>query len=355
MTSEATVPNAPVLLDPNQPARFYRGGAGIARFRGVPQTSQYVPEDWVGSTTEIFSQPGAGLTRLAGGETLRHAIAAAPAAFLGPEHVARYGADPGLLVKILDTGERLVVHFHPGREFAAGHLGSRHGKTEGWVILATRKESGDASAGHVYLGFARDADPAVIRRWVADQDTAAILDSLNKVPVAPGDTVLVPAGLPHAIGAGITLVELQEPTDYSVLLEWAGFPLDGAKEGHLGLGFDLALRALDHSGWDRARLAALRTPRPGAAERPGVTRLLPARADPYFRAHRVDVSASATGPVAFEPGYAILVVVAGHGEVGYASGRLPVRRGATILVPHAAGRVTLEGHLRALRCLPPAP
>jgi mannose-6-phosphate isomerase len=342
------------VLEPNQPARFYRGGAGIARFRDIPQASQYVPEDWVGSTTEIFSQPGAGLTRLADGETLRHAITAAPAAFLGPEHVARYGADPALLVKILDTEGRLAVHFHPDGDFAASHLGSRHGKTEAWVILAARRESGDPSAGHVYLGFYRDTDPAAVRRLVDGQDTAAMLDSLNKVPVVPGDTVLVPAGLPHAIGAGITLVELQEPTDLSILLEWAGFPVDGAREGHLGVGFDLALTALDYSGWDAHRLRTLRASRPGAAERPGVTRLLPTGADPFFRAQRVDVAASATGPVTFEPGYAILVVVSGHGRVNYDSGRLLVRRGDTILVPYAVGPVTLEGYFRALRCRPPA-
>jgi len=353
MTGESAA-HAPVLLEPNQPARFYRGGAGIARFRDVPQTSEYIPEDWVGSTTEIFSQPGAGLTRLAGGETLRHAIAAAPDAFLGPEHVTRYGADPALLVKILHTEGRLVVHFHPDRDFAASHLGSRHGKTEAWIILSAGREGGDPSAGHVYLGFCRDTDPAVVRRWVDDQDTAALLDSLNKVTVVPGDTVLVPAGLPHAIGAGITLVELQEPTDFSILLEWAGFPVDGAKEGHLGVGFDLALTALDYSGWDLGRLAVLRAPRPGAAERPFVTRLLPAGADPFFRAQRVDVDGSATGPVTFEPGYAILVVVTGHGRLTYASGRLPVRRGDTILVPHAVGPVTLEGFFQALRCQPPA-
>ena len=98
--------NAPIVLGPNQPAHFYRGGAGIARFRGTPQPSERSPEDWVGSTTEIFSRPGAGLTRLDSGETLRDAIAAAPAGFLGPDHVARYGADPGLLVKILDTDQR---------------------------------------------------------------------------------------------------------------------------------------------------------------------------------------------------------------------------------------------------------
>jgi mannose-6-phosphate isomerase len=340
------VPNAPIVLAPNQPAHFYRGGAGIARFRGTPQPSPYSPEDWVGSATSIFARPDAGLTRLPGGETLRAAIAAAPDGFLGPDHVARYGANPALLVKILDTDQRLVVHFHPDRDFAARHLGSRYGKTEAWIIVATRP-AGDEPA-CVYLGFTDDADPAVVRRWVGDQDTGAILSALNKVPVAAGDTWLVPAGVPHAIGAGVTLVELQEPTDFSILLEWAGFQVDGARDGHLGLGFDVALTALDYSGWDSRRLNPLHAPRPDAEERPGVTRLLPQRADPFFRAELID----GTVPVTFSAGYAILVAF-GPGELTYATGSLSVRRGTTLLVPYAAGPTTFGAGLRALRCCPP--
>jgi len=279
----------------------------------------------------------------------REAIAADPDGFLGAGHVARYGINPALLVKLLDTGQRLVVHFHPDRDFAARYLGSRYGKTESWLILETRDENGDPSAGHVYLGFAADADPAVIRRWVDDQDTAAILGSLNKVAVGPGDSVLVPAGVPHAIGAGITLVELQEPTDFSILLEWAGFAIDGARDGHLGLGFDTALTALDYSGWDAGRIAGLRSARPAAAERAGVTRLLPERADEFFRAERLEV----TAPVDFGPGYAILVVYSGQGRLTYPAGSLAVRRGSTLLVPYGAGLTTVEGDLRALRCRPP--
>jgi mannose-6-phosphate isomerase len=299
----------------------------------------------------MFGRPGDGLTHLAGGSTLRDAIAADPDGFLGADHVARFGVNPALLVKMLDTGQRLVVHFHPDRDFAARYLGSRYGKTESWLILETRDESGDPSAGYVYLGFAADADPLIVRQWVDDQDTLAILDSLNKVPVAAGDTVLVPAGVPHAIGTGITLVELQEPTDFSILLEWKGFAIDGLTAGHLGLGFDTALRALDYSGWDAARLAALRSLRPDAAERAGVTRLLPARADEFFRAELVEPSAA----VDFEPGYAILVVISGRGQLTYPSGTLAVRRGSTVLVPYGAGLTTLEGELRALRCSPPRP
>ena len=333
--------NAPIVLGPNQPAHFYRGGAGIARFRGIPQPSEYSPEDWIGSATEMFSRPGVGLTRLSSGQTLRDAIAAAPADFLGPDHVARYGADPALLVKILDTGQRLVVHFHPDRAFATRYLGSRYGKTEAWIILEAQPDS------CVYLGFSRDADPAIIRRWVADQDTAAILDSLNKVAVAPGDTCLVPAGVPHAIGAGVTLVELQEPTDFSILLEWAGFSIDGLRDGHLGLGFDLALTGLDYSGWDSRRVDALRASRPRAASRPGVTRLLPAAADAFFRAERV------SAPVTFEPGYAIVIVVSGDGWIAYPAGNLAVQRGATVLVPYGVGPIAFEGDCQALLCSPP--
>ena len=58
--------------------------------------------------------------------------------------------------------------------------------------------------------------------------------------------VLVPAGRLHAIGEGVLLLELQEPEDLSILLEWGGFALDGERDGHLGLGFDLALSAVDH-------------------------------------------------------------------------------------------------------------
>src|SRR6185437_12953032 len=142
--------------------------------------------------------------------------------------------------------------------------------------------------GHVYVGFRDDIDPAVVRQWVDAQDTAALLGALNKIPVGPGDTCLVPAGVPHAVGTGITVVEVQEPTDFSILLEWKGFAVDGPQAGHLGLGYAVALEALDYGGWDRDRLAGLLGGGAGPAGRSGTgpaaaagsRRVLPGRADP---------------------------------------------------------------------------
>ncbi|MGZ4394583.1 MAG: class I mannose-6-phosphate isomerase [Gaiellaceae bacterium] len=336
----------PIRLDANQLHHFYRGGERIARFRGIPSEDPYAPEDWVGSTTERFGEDGRGLTRLADGGTLRDAIAAAPEPFLGAAHVRRFGPEPALLVKLLDAGQRLPVHCHPDREFAQAHLGLATGKTETWLIV----ESEDAS---VHLGFREDVEAGVVAGWVERQDRDAMLGALHELPVVPGDRVYVPAGLPHAIGEGILLVELQEPADLSVLLEYDGFQLDGPRDGHLGLGFDVALGCLNRTALDSRELAHLKRSADDLPEaRPGVTTLLPPEADAFFRAERVRPSPAA----ALEPGFSILVAVAGRGRLETELGdEVELARGDTVLVPYAAGEAELTGEIDVLRCLPPSP
>lgn len=336
----------PIRLDGNQLHRFYRGGERIARFRGIPSEDPYAPEDWVGSTTTIFAEDGRGLTLLADGRTLRDAIAADPEGFLGAAHVRRYGPDPVLLVKLLDAGERLPVHCHPDREFARRHLGLSTGKTETWLIV----ESEGAS---VHLGFREDVEADVVAGWVEAQAREAMLGALNELHVMPGDRVFVPAGLPHAIGEGILLVELQEPSDLSVLLEWTGFDVDGRRDGHLGLGFDVALDCLIRSALDGEALAHLKSPATDLPEaRPGVTTLLPPEADAFFRAERLHPGP----PVSLEPGFSILIAVAGSGRlVTERGGEVELTRGDTVLVPNGAGAGELIGEIDLLRCLPPSP
>ena len=340
----------PMKLPANQFRRFYRGGSAIARFRGSVDTEEYVPEDWVGSATAAFGGDTDGLSRLPDGRRFRDALAADPEPFLGRAHVERFGDDPALLVKLLDAGQRLPVHCHPSREFARRHLDCPFGKTEAWVITEVR---GTSPA--VHLGFVEEVDPATLTGWVDRQETATMLDALHRFAVAPGDAVLVPAGVPHAIGEGVFLVELQEPTDFSVLLEWTGFAIDGRADGHLGLGFDLALESVDRSGWPPEALARLRGGRrDGRGVRPGVDLLLPAEADPFFRAERLRPAAA--GSVQLEQGFCILVVVDGAGRlVTKGGGSLDLRHGDTVLLPFAAGAGAVSGRVEVIRCLPPEP
>jgi mannose-6-phosphate isomerase len=170
--------------------------------------------------------------------------------------------------------------------------------------------------------------------------------------VSAGDSLLVPAGTPHAIGAGILLVELQEPTDFSVLMEFDAFGLGDDDSAHLGLGWERALEALDTSGWDESRLDAM-LGRPRSIEgRPGAFSILPAAADPYFRAERL-----LPDPVVeLDPGFSIVVVLRGSGVLVASDGsELAVARGGTLLVPYAAGQCRLSGELEAVRCRPADP
>jgi mannose-6-phosphate isomerase len=340
----------PIVLGPNQVHRFYRGGPAVAGFRGNQSADDHAPEDWVASATSVFGAERTGLSVLPDGRTAAETFDAYPEAFFGPRHAERFGANPGLLVKLLEAGERLPVHCHPDREFARRHLDCPYGKTEAWVIVEVRTPDSHAD---VFLGFREEIDPATLAVWVTEQDTSAILDAMHRVPVTMGDAVLVPAGLPHAVGEGVLLVELQEPTDLSVLLEWDGFDVDGARDGHMGLGFDVALGCVDRSGWGTRRLERLRTPREDGREvRPGVDVVFPAEADPFFRAERIRPRDASPLPA----GFSVLVVTRGRGRLEFGNdGSLELARGTTVLVPFAAGDCRLVGPVEAVRCMPPDP
>jgi len=330
----------PIVLEPNMPETFYRGAGRIRRFRGAGADASGRPEDWMASTTSRFGHGTDGMTRLGDGSLLADAIASDPVAWLGPEHVASHGADPALLVKLLDAGQRLPVHVHPDRGFAAGHLASRYGKTEAWIVLEA------APGAAVHLGFRRDVGSDELAGWVRGQDVQSLLDTTNRVPVAAGDSILCPAGTPHAIDDGVLVAELQEPTDLSILLEWRDFPV-GPEDATLGLALDEALGCVDRRALSAERLDELRGRRLDHA----AGSLLPAAADPFFVAERVDSQVNPGLPAA----YGLLIVTGGTGVLSTEAGtQAQVRRGSTVLIPHSAGTCTLSGDLQAIRCLPPA-
>jgi mannose-6-phosphate isomerase len=331
----------------NQLDHFYRGGDRIAALRGGSGADgPYRPEEWIASMTTMTSDPERGLSRLADGTLLRDAVVADPRSWLGAPHVDAYGASTELLVKLLDAAQRLPVHLHPDRAFSHRHLGIPHGKTEAWIVLDVAQEA------QVRLGFAESMRLAQVRSMVHAGDSAGLVASLRACELRPGDAMLVPAGLPHSIDAGIFLLELQEPTDLSILLEAEGVPVDVRRDGHLGLGFDVALGALRLDALDETELDGLLVRRE-QRDAAGITGLLPAAAEPYFRGHHlraVDVS-----PVV-AAGFAVVLVTAGAGRLVTESGEaLELSRGDVAVVPFAAGEWHVEGAVEAIVCRPPLP
>jgi mannose-6-phosphate isomerase len=346
-----TLSERPHKVGANKIPLYYAGGERIDRFRGEPASPG--PEDWVGSVTAIppeilpdVADPTVGISRLADGTSLSGAIEADPAGWLGVELAEAFGGEPGLLVKLLDAGERLPVHCHPTREVARAELGSPFGKTEGWIVL----EAEPAAA--IWLGFRETVEIDELRRWVDEQSVAEMLAAMNRLEVSPGDVFYLPAGLPHSIGEGIMITELQEPTSFSILAEYRSFGLDEG-QATLGLGWERALACFDLSGYSGERLARLVPPPELVHEEAGGSRrrLFPVEAEEFFQAIR----ARATGELALGPaGFCVLVVEQGSGRLAWSFGDVDVRAGETWVVPAGAGPLSLHGSLEAIVCKPPA-
>jgi mannose-6-phosphate isomerase len=326
----------PLILPSNQPAdRFYRGGERIAAFRGEASHGPRTPEDWVGSTTTVRGHATLGRTRLADGTLLVDRVAEDPTGWLGAEHIAAFGVDTKLLVKLLDAGQRLPVHAHPDTAFASAHVGTAHGKAEAWYLL---------TPGDVWLGLRETISLDDLLALVEAQDIEGLLGRMHRVHVEAHQTVYVPPGLLHAIGEGILLAEVQEPEDLSILLEWRDFELDGAVDGHLGLGFPVALQAVETRGRTADEIASLvQTHTSGG-------RVLAQGSEEFFRLERVEVD----GEAVCGPGFAVLIATDGDLTlVPQDDEPVAVPRGTTALLPHAAGGFTLLGAGTVLIARPP--
>ena len=211
----------------------FSSGAGSSSFASSSSFSSPTPEAWMASTVTAFNGTveieGEGLGRLADGRLVKDAVGSLP-----------------ILVKLLDSDERLVIQAHPTVPFAKARMNSAVGKTECWYFLP-----GTASDACVYLGF----KPGITReKWIQafdetnkrsndrtiEQSNNSLLSWLHRIPVAPGDFVFVDGGVPHAIGGGCFMIELQEPSDLMVVAERftpSGRQIPDAKL-HGGLGFE---------------------------------------------------------------------------------------------------------------------
>lgn len=151
----------------------------------------------VGESWELSVDPSFPSRLARDGRLLSELLAEDPQRWLGRDAALR---STSMLVKLLDAEENLSVQVHP--EDDADWLGpTESGKPEAWVVLDRVPGAG------IWLGLADGIDrDAMARKLVAHDD---IRDTLNFVPVEPGDTFIIEAGTVHAVGAGVTLLEPQ--------------------------------------------------------------------------------------------------------------------------------------------------
>lgn len=184
-----------------------------------------------------------------------------------------------LLIKYIFTSENLSVQCHPSDEQTHALGLGRQGKEECWLVL-------DAEPGaRLAIGFEHAVDPATMRAAMQD---GSIEQLLAWHPVSAGDFFYIPANTVHAIGAGITLVEVQQNSDITYRLYDYGRP----RELHVEQGAAVAL-CQPYPRHHHQRLTAT-----------GLVQLVDG---PYFRLDRLDgapdaaVAARYSGPLLVVP------------------------------------------------------
>ena len=312
-------------LRANRVRRTYLGGGRIDAFTGfAPDCSDGVPrpEDWLASTTTAFNGTreiaGEGLGRLEDGRLVKEAVGALP-----------------ILVKLLDSDERLVVQAHPTVPCARATFNSPVGKTECWYFL-----DGTAPDACVYLGF----KPGVTRAaWrAAFEAQRGILEMLHRVPVRAGDFVFVDGGVPHAIGGGCFMVELQEPSDLMVVAERvtpSGRTIPEAKL-HGGVGFEAMFDVYEYAGRTYEDLCAAYVRRKAGPAGP-VERILGPELTEKFAMWRV----AGGGRLALARPACVAVVTDGAGTVN----GVAVQKGDRLVVAGEAA-VAVDGAVEVVVC-----
>ena len=356
----------PLLFAPNRVWRCYTGGRLLDRFVGNERRADgHFPEDWLASTVRALNGehsqgPDEGLACLAEddgsrGEQLARLLQTHGPDLLGDAYVERFGVNLAPLCKYLDSAVRLPIQCHPDVPIARKLYDSDYGKTECWHILDTRSINGEEP--YLLMGFKPGVTRKAFREAVNSQDIVSMEAMLHKLAPRPGETYFVPPRIPHAIGPGAFMLEVQEPSDWVVQPECycADTRLSDADMwGPLvpEQGFDV----FDYTGMDepglvkrvRAEEKLLHAERGGK-----LWEIIGDATTDAFAVQRAAVDGALR--VTLPRPFAIVVVTAGRGRMSWRDGSRDIRRGQYFLQPAGVQWIdyTAREPLSLVLCLPP--
>jgi mannose-6-phosphate isomerase len=357
--------STPIKLTPARSWRTYLGGKLIEELHGSkdPQDSHF-PEEWmisiVSSRTEGREADGLNKLDLPGIDlTLKEIVDEHPIEFLGKQHFEKLGKQTGVLVKLIDSAERLIIQTHPDKEKARQLFNSAYGKTECWHFIGGREIDGEPP--YVYLGFKPGVTKEQWKNLFDGQNIQGMLDCMHKYYVQPGDTFLIEAGTPHAIGAGCLLVEIQEPTDYTIRLEKAspsGLQLEDYLL-HQGLGFEKMFDIFKYETCTREETLEKWKVSPAVLQESAgnkETELIGYKQTPCFRMTLIEVENEAE--IQGDGVFSGLYILSGNAAVNTGAERQSVKKGDQLFIPAKVSSFSIKNKgdsaVIALRLFGPA-
>ncbi len=232
-----------------------------------------------------------------------------------------------LLIKLIDAGDDLSVQVHPDDVYAAQAENDR-GKTEVWYIV-------DAEEGaRIVFGLREGMGKRELAEAVERGRTE---DVLNYVPVRAGETYFIPAGLPHAIGRGIIIAEIQQNCDLTYrVYDYGRVGADGkARELHIGKALDVIRDFSD------GEIRDIRYSRAHGE----IDDCLLADCE-YFRVSHLRVEGAVELPKSKKMRH--LLVISGEGAMSLGKAEYKLEKGSSYLIPACVDALALNGMLEAL-------
>lgn len=345
----------PIFFERNRVYRIYQGGAPYQAFfadeNGYDDgTDNMFPEEWVASKVKAINpcyfgeRDGVSVvkgTNIFFDDLLRDY----PADLLGHR---RYDC----LVKYLDSAVRLPFQVHPTKEFSQKFFHSTYGKTEAWLVVATRPGA------KLYFGFnqpmTQERLSELEERSEVEKDIMTGI--LQGVDVKVGDMWLIKAGLIHAIGAGCTIIEVQEPTDFTIQPErWCGDYHISYEEEYIGLSKEDALTCINYDIYGDKALAYAHICPTTEIDTPTYTReaLITHQDTPCFAQNRHSLRAGGQFVMAYAP--SVYILLDGTAEIVGDGYRRTIRRGEYFYLPYVAeGKFIIRTDASAtlIECLP---
>ena len=230
----------PVFFKQNRVGRVYTGGKLFEDFFGGKSEDNFFPEEWIASSVEAINKNPScereGVSVCESGEYFDELLKNHPFEMLGKSEKMR------ILVKILDSAVRLPAQAHPDKAFAKKYFNSGYGKTESWIVLGTRPGA------KIYFGFRDGVTEEIFIKAIDESktDKDAMERLMEYIEPNAGDVFLVPARTVHAIGAGCLILEIQEPTDFTIQPEhWCDNYELSDNEMYIGLTKNQAVGCFD--------------------------------------------------------------------------------------------------------------
>jgi mannose-6-phosphate isomerase len=358
--------NDPIFLYNMRVERTYTGGKLLDQWQGIdPAKDGWMPEEWVASTirSRFAENPDTGLSIIRNPELdgvfLKDYISRNPEAILGEHHYRKFGENLGFLTKLIDSDKRLNIQTHPDRKHAKLYFDSDYGKTEAWYVMDTRSINGEEP--YILMGF----KPGITKeKWIElieTQDREAMVEFMHKIPVAEGDVFIIESGVPHAIGSGCMIAEIQEPTDFTFRVEKIVSPDKVFPEEtyHQGIGYEKMYNCFDYTSYTleeiKSKMKLPVTLRENTDDY-SIQPIVRTENTPFFSMEKVKVANK--WMKLNDSNFAVAFVLNGNGTIHSGENSYKVVKGDEMFFPCSSGELVFSNKdsktpLEILMCYPP--